>query len=138
MGGCVGARKRKWYIRIIETEEEVKQEVMEETVHRNDVYKDNEWNKKISRYKHFLHWSSALYGPLLSWLVCLYPFYPFLHLLWLFLWLFSSLYPDPMLLLSWCMLFFKLWPCIVVIISLDTTISSLLQTALPHWLYLCL
>ena len=39
-----------------------------------------QWNNN-SIDEDSLHWTSAFYGPPLSWLVCLPPFYPFLQLL---------------------------------------------------------
>ena len=69
------------------------------------------------------------------WLMCLPPLYPLLYLLNLFLCLFNSYYIDNSLLQSLCMLYPKLWPCIVFYCLNacdDSPIRQLSFTDHPH------
>ena len=80
--------------KLVERQQEVKEEVMLDIVDINDGDKDNECNEKNPRNEYLLRWTQALHGPSLSWLVCLTPSSPFLHPL-------HSLFVIVSLLLSW-------------------------------------
>ena len=86
--------------------------------------------KNSSRDEYFIHWTPALDYPPLSWLLCLPPFYPLLHLLQL-------LFVLVLLLLYWShnltIFVYDLLEnlnFIVVIVSLNATLSALFYTSI--------
>ena len=62
-----------------------------------------------------IYWTSILYGPLVSWLICFSPLSPFLHIFFLF----YSCYLETTLFQYFCILCLKFLSCIFVIISLN-------------------
>ena len=83
------------------------------------------WNYRIGfTVQNLIYLTLPRYIRLISWLVCLPPFSPLLHLFKLVLRFLSSWFIDPKLFQSLCLVWFKLSHCIVAIVYLNACCDS--------------